>query len=475
MSHLNKVILGTLFLVLLGCNTSLTEKKGSVNISIPTVSKVVLSALNSSANNDKLDKDSTRAFVISDSVVISIYQSGSFIESFQFNSDSDTKINLDEGEYSLTIDVYNYDNSQEVPVVSGSSESFTITAGLETSVHVKLLPVEPVTAVESSVVSVTDYNNGMYYSEYNFVSYIGSEHWYEIIPSTTVTTIESINSDSGFNSAEFVLYNNLGEFLYGIDLMSGLLFDSVPGEIYYLAVLPTKVYNGDDYQESSNVEFIYSPANTEDFDNSFSTATAVTADGSVEQGGFVGSADTDFYTVDVTAGTNYVFRNNGEDLNITITDSLNNIVFDGLLSSDYYFSAESSEAIFLEFSDPDGSSREYLFSVISLVNEILSTSSEWQVLDIEYNLSSFYTFDVSAGTSYNLSWDDSYSGSDQFEADVWVSATSNLGDSYFTTVDSGYNSPYIITPGEGVTTITLEINGSWSGGTLGLLVEEVIQ
>ncbi len=474
MLHLNKIILGVLLLLFLGCNSSLVENKGSVSITIPSVSKVVLDELNSNEIQRKDSDDSSRAFVVSDNVVVSIYQAGVFVKSQEASANNSIEIVLDEGIYTLSIDIYNNENSSIDPSVSGISDEFVVTAGVATSVHVKLLPVSPSVAEEGSVVSLTDYTNGDYDMFSNYTDLFGSEHWYEITPSTSVTTIESVNSDSGFNSAQFVLYNNLGEFVDGANLFSVLTLDTIPGETYYLAVLPMAVYDFVESYSSTNVEFTYYATSTVDYDNSATDATAITADGGLILGELVGPTDTDFYSIAVTAGEIYRIQNNGDSYYITLTDSLGNIIMEGNFYDSFLYTADSDDILYMELFNPLEVTMAYQFKVSTIVDTMIVPSSEWLTVNIEFQLSSFYTFNVTPGTSYTVSWDSSWEGSGVYDADVIVEATDNLGNTYFSS-DEGYIPPHIITPGEGVTTVTLDINGFYIGGELGLLVEEVIQ
>jgi uncharacterized repeat protein (TIGR02543 family) len=67
-----------------------------------------------------------------------------------------------------------------------------------------------------------------------------------------------------------------------------------------------------------------------------------------------------------------------------------------------------------------------------------------------------YQFYATAGTTYRITWDDSYEGSGSYTCDVKVSAVYPSGSSAFNSEDSGYSSPKTVTsPSSGNITITV--------------------
>jgi hypothetical protein len=78
------------------------------------------------------------------------------------------------------------------------------------------------------------------------------------------------------------------------------------------------------------------------------------------------------------------------------------------------------------------------------------------------------SFNADGTSQYMIFWDDSFSGSGTYSADVWVSALDSVGFAYANMIDSGYNLPRIITPAAGL--VYLQANSNWIAGILGINV-----
>lgn len=76
---------------------------------------------------------------------------------------------------------------------------------------------------------------------------------------------------------------------------------------------------------------------------------------------------------------------------------------------------------------------------------------------------------MNAGTTYSINWDDSWSGSGLYSADVWVSVYEPGALTASVNADSGYFTTYTVTPATTGYAI-IEINSAYSAGTVGLYV-----
>jgi hypothetical protein len=109
-------------------------------------------------------------------------------------------------------------------------------------------------------------------------------------------------------------------------------------------------------------------------------------------------------------------------------------------------------------------------AAIGFINSIysrLSSSASVSLINNQWHTNSFtsssqthtYQFYATAGTTYRITWDDSYEGSGSYTCDVKVSATP-----YFSNIDSAYSTPRTITPSSSGN-ITITVTPYSSGGT----------
>lgn len=92
-----------------------------------------------------------------------------------------------------------------------------------------------------------------------------------------------------------------------------------------------------------------------------------------------------------------------------------------------------------------------------------------------YNAVVWYAASVTPGTSYTLYWDDIYSGSGRYSANVYVGAyQSGLATTYFTYLDSGYSTGRTFTAAAGQSSVYIRINsaGSYNTGTFALKLKQ---
>jgi len=76
---------------------------------------------------------------------------------------------------------------------------------------------------------------------------------------------------------------------------------------------------------------------------------------------------------------------------------------------------------------------------------------------------------MTAGTTYSINWDDSYSGSGTYTSDVWVYVYEPGSTAASISADSGYFTTSTVTPVTSGYAI-IEINAAYTPGTVGLMV-----
>lgn len=472
MSHLNKILLLLITLLLLSCSidqVSTEVESGSLSFTIPSISPLVEEEL-------KVDEKENRAFIRSSSVRVTIYDDqDALVKTQDYESGSAVNVVLSPGSYTLKLEIFNSYISSDYPVVEGVSDSFEIVSGEVTSTHIMLTPSNPVVLEESisQTVSVTDY--GRYSAQWDYFDSFKSEYWFSFTTVSNITLIESSMNTENIKSSLLYIYDSTGAFVTKSSNKSDVILETTIGETYYIAVLPFLIdYNGEyDYPEVVSVswqEYV-----VEDSDNSIATATELTSNGE-NVTHMLHDDDSDFFSLAVEAGTYYSMNTVSQgDLSLIIYNSNSEVLETVSLSGNsYLFNHDVDETLYFEISDNVSGLNAYSISVSTQVIESIVLSDEWLELNIPYNESNYYSLPVTPGSSYTVSWDDSHNGTDSYLADVWVSVFDFYGDIYFSKVDSGYDSPSTITVGDNISEIIIEINGDWGGGTVGLLVQEVV-
>lgn len=476
MLRLNKIILILISLFVMGCNINNTtdsidksgvvEESGILSFVVPSISPKV-------AEEFRVKEEDQRAFVVSSSVKISIYNTSDEL-TFQNNYQSGENIDivLNPGSYYLYMEVFNGYISYEVPVVHGYSDSFEIIAGTITNTHIMLTPVSPVVLNESTsqIVECTYFGYGDAYD--NAIYSYASEYWYSITAVSNATIVEVLDNTPGIKSAVVIAYNNLGELIASSDFYTDLVFESIVGEEYYIAVIPVEYYD-DGTVTPAEVSIMWSQFDLSDNDNSVETATSMTTDG-VNVNSTLFNDDSDYYSISVTEGNTYNLQNDSsQELSITVINSSSEIIDSFTVNNSHTISANYTGTLYFQVSDSTAGINTYNFSVLEKVIIPITTSNEWQVLDVVHNEVELYSFIVTPGSTYSLSWDSSWEGSGAFSADVIISVYDTYGNTYVESTDSGYYNPKIFTIPDGITNIIIEIDGYYWGGDLGVLLQDV--
>jgi hypothetical protein len=164
-----------------GAGTTTAKAKGTVKFTVPHLAPWVLA----SELKSHIKVPVKRAFVEADEVDYLIYYSpgggqvgstivdtpGSNLDYYDDTTADTNTQTLSPGNYSVTVNILNYNVSTTTPVVSGTS-TFTVTSGGSTSVTVTCFPTSPV-ALDTSGVSS---------SYYTFIP--AYEQWFYIPPNT---------------------------------------------------------------------------------------------------------------------------------------------------------------------------------------------------------------------------------------------------------------------------------------------------
>ena len=87
-----------------------------------------------------------------------------------------------------------------------------------------------------------------------------------------------------------------------------------------------------------------------------------------------------------------------------------------------------------------------------------------------YEDSMWYSVTVSTSSTYEIYWDERYSGSGTYTGDMMVFVYQTDGTTLYDSADSGYNDPLEITPVE--TTLLIEVNAFWEGGSFAVGLTE---
>ena len=103
----------------------------------------------------------------------------------------------------------------------------------------------------------------------------------------------------------------------------------------------------------------------------------------------------------------------------------------------------------------------------------ITTFGQWIQGSISSGGNAEFYFNAIGGTQYSIYWDDSFSGSGSYTADIMVSAyREDLTTSYFLYRDSGYTTPRQITAAT-TERVYIKVEGysSYSSGTFAIMVD----
>lgn len=174
--------------VILSCNnkvideiTNEVEQGGGIELSIPTISSELKADLLKTAF--QID---SRAVLGTQRIDYIVTSNDTVVISSSVNSDSFIEgslyVELEPGDYNISVEVFNTFTSDIDPMVFGSSD-FTVYANEVTDVFIVAKPVDPTVITEASTL-VFDSNNfePTIVTQYENSIFVGSELWYQITP-----------------------------------------------------------------------------------------------------------------------------------------------------------------------------------------------------------------------------------------------------------------------------------------------------
>lgn len=483
----------TIFLTLLlvlGCNNSVDSQRdyteqevnnesGSIAISIPTISDLFYESMIKSGSSED-----NRAFNFVDVVSYVIYSEGEVFKTGNFFSGDYTDtftsiIEITPGTYTMSVDIYNLDNSSQEPTASGTSESFIIESGELTAVNIITKPNTYTTIDSSSTIKLTksDFVTTNIFYDID----MGSEMWfkYTALYDNTELHFDYI-LDSYRSWFSFLIFDEDGLRVGSLSTYTDKSFNLIGsvGDVYYIGA----TYNSnpmDNYDDITDVTISSSQIVFEDNNNSFDTANSLTTDGSKIYG-IVEGTHSDYYSISLSAG---LFYEISSTINYPLQVRLYNSNYIEYIQSYELVKALSlshnavtfycpeDDTFYLDISNYMAEDSNMYDLVISEVEpETISLSDEWQNLEVDFRRSRYYILPVTPGTEYTISWDDEYDGSGTYTGDVSVSVLSISGSSYFHRVDTAYDEPKTFTPELGTTEVYIQVYG-YESGTFGMLVK----
>jgi hypothetical protein len=170
-------------------------------------------------------------------------------------------------DFRIEVEIYNTFVSNTVPVCSGVSEPFAITAGNLTEVAVTCVPISATALEVGTESSAIELEPGLYDCDnYSFVT--GGEAWYSFVAtSTSMEVITALGYIVTFATAEGNPVAGDGSIVPAMDILTGdpPVFSSrivtMIGQTYYLGVMSMDFkITGDVYVPAGNLRIMVTPA-----------------------------------------------------------------------------------------------------------------------------------------------------------------------------------------------------------------------
>lgn len=259
---------------------------------------------------------SSRAYAVADKVKVVVKKGDQIIREEEYgvesyeNWDKSFIINMwlpaDIG-YKMYIDSFNLNNSADIPTVKGESDLFNVEDGVITNIKITMLPnsSEPLALGSEMVINPNSYS---VFDNSTFSYTTGEEYWYKIKAQSDFTEIYTnyfnIFFEDGttdiMHSARVVAFNSDGSIVERqVDLTSSLIFNSVIGNDYYIAVIPVAFL---DYRKQilKSESIKLNSRNFVDQNNSRESAKEIGLGWHEES--FTGSSDQDFFKLYLEPG-----------------------------------------------------------------------------------------------------------------------------------------------------------------------------
>lgn len=461
-------------IAMFSCNNdfnSVTSTNDGVEVSIPTLSSDVKSDLLKSAISIN-----SRAILGSQLVEYTVSNNDLEVVTSSILSDdfegTDFFIDLEPGDYSISVEVFNTEVSSIDPVVSGDA-NFSVTAGNITQVDITAKPVSPSIITESDTITLDSSDFiPTYIDQSNNEITMGSEKWYQITPESDKLLMSlDFEDDPTYSDFYFAIYDEDGEqinLVLSLDNGTEIGLYETGGNTFYIGVIfvsfsdtsmvdqvgTTTISMETLVPEYTNIPLsdVWSDISVSSGQISYFTATGL------ESG--------KTYRVDIVepdSGITYIDALISNSELYGYEDSLSFTVGDNETTYDFYMRADYGY----------GDVQIRVVEDIPVVyHDVLVVSDEWQSIYISDDAVDLYSIDVTPGSTYSIRWDDSYEGSDTYSADVEIYVKDSNGDYIFTAKDSGYTNPQTFTVDETCDLITIYIDACYDGGSLGLLITE---
>lgn len=504
-SLIKNIIIAIQFLLIISCSLSQSSQVTAANegndssednviVTIPRFNPVIEKDIKESVH--------TRAYASIDRLDLRVLNtSGSVLSTHTYNPSSSQffkiSLALSPGTYKLEGDIYNLNNSSVLPVVSGASNEFVVTAGVKASIYLTMKPTNP-EALSLGVNKVlTNFEHTVYDMD-NLI--VGTEHWFKFTANSAYTKLSMLNNDNvfmGFPKYSFsaTVFDSNGNLLLEDSSSPGIVeveeeanFNKViktnPGQVYYICILPVKYKTfGADYI-SSVVEFVVD--NYIDTNASEATAEIISIGQSRDYYIASGINDTDYYKVNLNAGSDYICHHGKVPLK-SIKDpngSLVPVLDTALGLSRYHFTATVSGEYIFEFEDYSTTDilDTYSVDIWEVVYTGIIPSSSWVDGDFTTSNRKLYKVTVDPTKEYKLNWNDNDGdGSKTAYVDMICYATGidplsgGVSYQYYMnyTDEGGFYKDTILEFPIGTTEVVLELTDSYDEkGTFAIKIEE---
>lgn len=422
MSNLNKILISLILLLTFSCslseNNNTTKETGEVSITIPSISPRFLQSLKG---------ESSRAYNFIDKLELIISKEDAddvtVNKDFTISENKEIVLILEAGEYTIKANIFNLNNSDTVPVVTGEGD-VTVSTDYPTDLFITLRPYQPVELAEGVEINLTEikhseyvqyiaseYREEWYVDEYGYLQFreelldafkqepviSGQEFWYKIKTSTDATDFAITNPIENFSPAILTVYNTDGTYLDATTLINQKIsIRTTPDTEYFISVVPVKVKNdnGDFYKDT--VSFKYSANTEEDKDGNTSKETAkeLTIRDLDIRADFNSFIDVDYYKLELKKGQVLLSR----DINSTKVEVIDST---GSFELNYEYTAIEDGFIYLKLRNNKDSKYDYagvyleLVTPIEYMNKFLTIIDNWKP---NYNAESSLTDSINIDT-----------------------------------------------------------------------------
>lgn len=467
----------------------------NVTVSIPRLNPLVGEGLKKS--ND------SRAYFTADKLVLKAYNSSNvLVDTFTYDVDSESigqhmdgilevSLILSIGNYTLEADVFNFSNSTTTPVVSGISDPFTVSNDIPADIFISMTPNNSVAITRGDINSIT---NPQYtgLGEYDNIYNVGSDYWFKYKANSDFSVISILNNsvnypEDSLPSLVSRVFDSSGFGVSGAtDIDGNYIFETLSGEEYFILIVPVKHYKSGQSYFSDEITFSVDSY----VDQNVSEATSeVLGKAYLKNGLFSGLSDFDYYKVNLTAGSTYIFESTFSVLS-QVTD-LTGVIVGEVLETDYndrvHFTVDTSGDYYLRidrssFSNFSIESYDFIFQELSFVSTN-TPSDSWIDGDMNNCGKQFYKVLVDPTKEYSIKLDNLFDGTGQYTSKAGIGTYTFSKDPVTGVVNyknnyisfDAYSNPQVINLLPGSTELIIEISDfRIEGGTFAFQIQEYI-